>query len=486
MSSVSVGSGAVNGSVVASLIANEWKSSVCDALSRYIAVPNQSPMFDPNCLTNGLQDEALDILLNWVKTQTIAGFNMEVVREPERTPLVLITIDGDSKTDETVLMYGHMDKQPPMTEHWHAGLGPFSPVIKDGKLYGRGGADDGYAIFAALLAVRALQEQKVPHARIVIIVEACEESGSKDLPFYIEKLAPRIGTPSLVICLDSGCGNYEQMWLTTSLRGLIVGTLEVKILTEAVHSGMASGIVPSTFRIARQILDRIENSQTGELAPLFYVDIPQEHLTYANEVASTVGAVIHEKFPFVPGAKPISNDLSQLLLNSTWRPALSVTGADGLPPTGSAGNVLRTETRLKLSIRLPPTLTVEPVITWLKNELERDAPYGAHVQFVGVTGQKGWCAPRLDEWLQTSVNNASLVYFKKPVRLTGEGGSIPFMGMLGQRYPKTQFVITGLLGPSSNAHGPNEFLHIGMFHGLTGCVTNILADHFAAKVTHSS
>src|SRR5262249_4724462 len=144
--------------------------------------------------------------------------------------------------------------------------------------------------FGALTALAALEEQGVPHARAIVLIEACEESGSYDLPYYVDHLADRIGSPSLVVCLDSGCGNYDQLWLTTSLRGVIAGTLTVSVLDEGVHSGAASGIVPSSFRVFRNLLSRLENEETGEIRPeALYAQIPAERVAQAKVAAAGLG-----------------------------------------------------------------------------------------------------------------------------------------------------------------------------------------------------
>jgi len=455
-----------------------WSQHIEAALSAYIAVPNQSPQFDDEFFTNGHTEKAIKIMTDWVEAQKVPGLKMEVLSAPNRTPLIFITVDGEPGCNETVLAYGHLDKQPPFVG-WLPGLGPHTPVIRDGKLYGRGGADDGYAIFAAVTAIKLLKEQKVPHARIVIMIEACEESGSRDLMYYVELKSKEIGVPSLVVCLDSGCGNYEQMWLTTSLRGMLLGELRVKVLTEGVHSGTASGVVPSSFRIIRELLDRIEDSKTGKiLVKEAYVDIPEKYRKYAQQAAETIGDQYLEAFPWAGSTKPMGGDLTELILNASWRPTISYTGIDGIPSCAQAGNVLRPETAIRLSIRLPPTLPVEPLVEVLPKILTKDPPYGAEVSFKIVKANKGWCAPPMEHWLEEAVDNASKTFFGKGARLVGEGGSIPFMGMLGSRYPGTQFVVTGVLGPHSNAHGPNEFLHIGMFKNLTCCVSYILAQHY--------
>jgi acetylornithine deacetylase/succinyl-diaminopimelate desuccinylase-like protein len=381
------------------------------------------------------------------------------------------------------MLYGHMDKQPEMSG-WREGLGPWDPVLDGDRLYGRGSADDGYAMFACLGALGALQASSIRHARCVVIIEACEESGSFDLPHYIDHLAARIGQPSLCIALDSGCGNYEQLWLTTSLRGLVGGRLQVDVLTEGVHSGDAGGVVPDSFRIVRQLLSRVEDEATGKvLGAEFYAAIPAARQQQAAASAAVLGDDMHAKFPFIDHTRPVSGDATELILNRAWRPALSIIGADGLPPTGNAGNVLRPGTAVSLSLRLPPTVDAKVASQKLKSILEKDPPYGCKVIFRANWGASGWNAPELSPWLERSIDAASNDYFGKPVAYMGEGGTIPFMGMLGERFPQSQFLITGVLGPHANAHGPNEFLHIPTARKVTCCVAKVIADHFAAGTT---
>jgi acetylornithine deacetylase/succinyl-diaminopimelate desuccinylase-like protein len=292
-------------------------------------------------------------------------------------------------------------------------------------------------------------------------------------------LAERIGKPSLVVCLDSGCGNYDQLWLTTSLRGNGVGTMTIKVLDEGVHSGDASGIVPSSFRIARQLLSRIEDEATGKLLQKeFYAKIPAQRIAQAKKAAKVLGPEVYAKLPFASGTMPMAKQLSELVLNRTWRPTLSVIGADGLTPSANAGNVLLPYTTLKLSFRWPPTLDAKKAIDRVTEILTKKPPYNAEVKVDFDRGSSGWNAPALAPWLEKSVERASQMAFGKPVVYMGEGGTIPFMGMLGEKFPETQFVITGVLGPNSNAHGPNEFLHIPTGKRVTMAIAQIVADHF--------
>ena len=462
--------GGMDSTQLAASIDDVWTRSAVPTLERYIRIPNQSPLFDPNWKRNGYMQQAVKLARDWVEQQ---GFRAEVHELEGRTPLLFIEVEGDPSS--TILMYGHLDKQPAMTG-WETGLGPWTPVLRDGKLYGRGGADDGYAVFAAVSAIRGVEQQKAKHSRIVIIIECCEESGSTDLTAYIEMLNKRIGTPSLVICLDSGCGNYQQLWMTTSLRGAIVGNLTVEVLSEGVHSGDGSGIVPSSFRILRILLDRLEDAKTGRILPEWlHIDIPKHRVDQARATAKVLGSEVFDKFPWLPGMHPMHDDPDELLLNRTWRPTLSIIGQAGMPDLVQGGNVLRPMTALKLSIRLPPTLDARNIDRKLKTLLESDPPYGARIKFDCEKGSGGWETPKSARWLDDAVERASQTYFGKPAVTWGEGGSIPFMGMLGERYPKAQFVVTGVLGPHSNAHGPNEFLHIDYAKKVTACVAEVIA-----------
>jgi len=450
-----------------------WSDSILPRLIEYIRIPNKSPVFDPDWEAHGHMDEAIGLAENWCRGHWISGASMEVVRLPGRTPVLFVEIPGGVQGN--VLLYGHLDKQPEMTG-WRDGFGPWQPVMEGDRLYGRGGADDGYALFASVAAILALQDQAIPHPRCVILIECCEESGSFDLPPYVDLLSDKIGKPDLVVCLDSGCGNYEQLWCTNSLRGLISGNLSVQVLTEGVHSGDASGIVPSSFRIARRLLSRLENEATGQIVnPDFHADIPCERIVQANQAAEVLEKSVYGRFPFVAGAQPITSDLAELVLNRTWRPALEITGASGLPSLKNAGNVLRPHTALKLSLRLPPTVNAQAAGERLKALLEADPPYAVNVCFEPEQSASGWNAPSLSPRLSESVDSASRLFFGQPAMHMGEGGSIPFMGMLGRQFPQAQFLVTGVLGPHSNAHGPNEFLHLPTAKRLTCCIAHVIA-----------
>jgi len=461
-------------------ISRNWTESIVPRLIEYIRIPAKSPHFDPQWEAHGHIERVVRLAEAWVRQQPVRGLALEIVRLPGRTPVLFFDLPGAG--DRTVLMYGHLDKQPEMTG-WRQGLGPWAPVIEGAKLYGRGAADDGYAVFASLAAIGALQADGVPHARCVGLIETCEESGSYDLPAYLDLLAPRMGRVDFVIGLDSGCGDYERLWATTSLRGLAGGTLRIDVLTEGVHSGDASGIVPSSFRIARNVLDRLEDSATGRVLPAeFHVPVPEERVRQARQAAAIMGESTVGKYPFADGTQPMVADHAEALLNRTWRPALSVVGADGFPAIADAGNVLRPGTSLKLSLRLPPPIDGAAAAKTLQRLLEAAPPYGATVRFEPDEGATGWNAQPTAPWLERALDAASRQFYDKPAAAMGEGGTIPFMAMLGRHFPEAQFLITGVLGPHSNAHGPNEFLHIPYATKLTACVATVLAAHAARDV----
>ncbi|MHB8423905.1 MAG: M20/M25/M40 family metallo-hydrolase [Gammaproteobacteria bacterium] len=459
-----------------------WDDSILPALQEYIRIPNKSVIFDRDWQKNGHMEKAVQLAAGWCRAHAAKGMKLEIMRIKNRTPLLFIEIPGAGS--DTVLLYGHLDKQPEFTG-WSAGLDPWQPVVRGERLYGRGGADDGYAVFSSLTAIHALQEQGIPHARCVLVIECCEESGSLDLPCYIEALGNRLGDVSLVVCLDAECGNYQQLWCTTSLRGNLVGTLTAEVLTEGVHSGTASGIVPSSFRILRALLERVEDTATGaskvkSLRPV----IPAARRAQIRRAAKVLGKSVYSKFPLVKGMQPLSRDPVRLITDNTWGATLSVTGADGLPALDSAGNVLRPRTRLKLSFRLPPTANPGKVSAEIKRLLKKSPPYKARVDFMVESAMGGWNAPAVASWLEASMRQASRVFFGADALYMGTGGSIPFMGLLGEKFPKAQFLVTGLLGPHSNAHGPNEFLHVPTAKRLTACVAHAIAAHHARNDAH--
>ncbi|HEY0819084.1 MAG TPA: M20 family metallopeptidase [Rhizobacter sp.] len=463
-----------------------WDERIVPALTDYIAIPAKSPMFDADWQKNGFLDKVVRDAASWVEGRKVAGLKLEVVRLPGRTPVIFFEVPATrSGSTDTVLMYGHLDKQPEFTG-WRHDLGPWTPKYDDGLLYGRGGADDGYAVYAAITAIEALDAQGIARPRCVGLIEACEESGSFDLPAYIDALKPRLGEVALVVCLDSGAGNYDQLWLTTSLRGMVSGTLKVEILTEGVHSGDSSGLVPSSFRILRQVLDRLEDSKTGRLLPeSFHCTIPTDRIEQAHATAQILGDEVWKRFPWACGADggpalPTTTDPLEALLNRTWRPTLSVTGADGFPEWKSSGNVLRPYTAFKLSLRLPPTVDANDAAEKLKRLLEDNAPYNAKVTFgadgrAGAAGATGWNAPSLAPWLEDALQSASQAHYGAPCGYIGQGGTIPLMSLLQTSFPKAQMMVCGVLGPKSNAHGPNEFLHVPYGKKLTAAVAQVMA-----------
>jgi len=474
----------LNAAQALSQVSAQWDGDIVQQISDYIAIPAKSPGFDADWKAHGYIDTVMRNAAAWVEAQKVEGLTLEVIRLDGRTPVLFFEIPATRVgSTQTVLMYGHLDKQPEFTG-WRSDLGPWQPKYQDGKLYGRGGADDGYAVYASIAAVQALKAQNVPHPRIVGLIETCEESGSYDLLPYVDALRKRLGDVALVVCLDSGAGNYDQLWLTTSLRGMGGGVLKVEVLDEGVHSGDASGLVPSSFRILRHVLDRLEDSATGRLLPQsFHCAIPADRLAQAKATAATLGDELYKRFPWAhydcEGSSaftlPMTTDPVEALLNRTWRPTLSVTGAEGFPALKDAGNVLRPYTAFKLSLRFPPLVDASVAVQELKKLLEDNAPYNAKVTFESGGGATGWNAPSTTSWFENALNDASQSFFGAPCGTIGQGGTIPLMNMLSKGFPKAQMMVCGVLGPKSNAHGPNEFLHVPYAKKLTAAVAHVMA-----------
>lgn len=462
-----------------------WTESALPALTEYIAVPALSPAFDPDWEVHGHLERAMGMVAAWCEAREVPGLRVEVVRLPGRTPLLVLEVPATRPwsgpgPEPTVLLYGHCDKQPDMAG-WHEGLGPWSPVRRGDRLYGRGGADDGYSAFASVAALESIHAQGLDHARCLVLIEASEESGSSDLPAHVDALADRIGTRvDLVLCLDSGCATYDHLWVTSSLRGMCSGVLRVEALREGVHSGDAGGLVADTFRVVRTLLDRVEDAATGEiLLREAYAPIPERRVGEAAAAAVILGEqFVARDYPLLDEIAPMPGSAADLVLARTWKPTLAVTGADGLPPTAGAGNVLRPSTALRLALRLAPGADPEAAHRALVAAVTVDVPYGFHVTF-DADAQGGWDAPPTSPWLDTALHEAASAVFGSAPQWMGEGGSIPFIGMLARRYPDAQFVVTGVLGPESNAHGPNEFLHVPTAERLTAVLSHVLEAHAA-------
>jgi len=451
-----------------------WGNAILPAFAEYIRIPCKSPAFDRHWEKHGYLVDAANFLAEWARSQNVPGLRAEIIKKPGRTPLLFVDIPGT--LPQTALFYGHLDKMPEAGT-WHKGFGPWRPVIKNNRIYGRGTADNGYAFFALIAAIKCLATEKIPYHRCVVLLEACEESDSRDLPVYLQTLRTRIGKVALVLCSDCATYDYQNLWCTTSLRGIIEGTLHIATLKIPVHSGAGSGIIPSSFRIMRRLLGKIEDAATGKvLLKICHVKIPQTYKTQAHRVAKLLGKKVYTEFPLIGRmVQPVTKKHNELLLNRSWRPTLSVIGAEGLPHIEDAGSVLRPHITLQLSLRIPPFCNPHQVAKKLQKTLETTPPYGAHVKFTPTVIVSGWASNVIQPWLQKILDRTAKTYFGKPALSIGDGGSIGVIPVLQQAFPQAQFVLTGACGPQSNEHGPNESLYLPMAKKITCCIAEILA-----------
>ena len=460
-------------------VERSWTDDVLPSLAGLVEIPALSPAFDREWAEHGQLRRAVDHVQAWIAGQELPGARLEVIELAGRSPLLLVDVPATAGAtgQGTVLLYGHLDKQPPVGG-WADGLGPWTPVFRDGKLFGRGVVDDGYAAYAATTALEAVHAAGGEHARAVLLLETGEESGSPDLPAYMEHLAGRLGDVTFVVCLDGGGGDYQRMWLMSSLRGMVKLTVTVRVLDAAQHSGLASGIVPSSFRVLRQLLDRVEDAATGEIKlPELNAPIPADRRAQAEALAALDPGRLKRLYPLADGMRHAAEDDVELILNNTWRPTLSVTGAAGLPEPAQAGNVLRTSTSLTLSFRTPPLADAKAAGAAVVQALTTDVPYGATVEISDFAAENGWNAPAFAPWLSAAMDAASDRVFGREYGSLGIGGSIPFMELLGRRYPQAQMVVTGALGADSNAHVPNEWLNIAFAKQITEAVAHLLDAH---------
>jgi len=456
---------------------SDFEHSALDALRAFSEIPSLSPMFDAEWAKNGYLEEAAQLLASWARERQLASVDVEIHRLVGRTPTLVVTVDSTAGEGDTVILYGHLDKQPPLGD-WSEGLAPFVPVRRGDRLYARGVSDDGYALFSALSAIEAMEANGIAHGRCVVLIEASEESGSSDLEAYLDALADHLGDVELLICLDAGALTYDRLWVTTSLRGVVNVQVTVEVLEQGQHSGSVSGIVPSSFRLLRELLDRVEDATTGDvLVEEMWATIPAADSKSAHDIAEEFGDVVARELPTIKGLELMGANAQERLLRRTWYPTLSVIGMGGIPSPDIAGNVLRPFTTAVLSFRLPPSVDVDVAGAAVVRLLTSDAPSNAKVSVHIDSSGNGWVAPELAPWLEPALEQASLDAFGRSVGFTGEGGSIPFLNSLAKRYPGVQFVATGVGGPQSNAHAIDEMLDLPTAVGVTNAVITVLQAH---------
>jgi acetylornithine deacetylase/succinyl-diaminopimelate desuccinylase-like protein len=452
----------------------DFERDALPTLTEFAAIPALSPMFDEHWEQTGYLEDAATLLSNWALSRKLAHADVAIHRLEGRTPMLVVTVDSTAGDQGTVILYGHLDKQPPLGD-WSDGLKPWVPARRGDRLYARGVSDDGYALFSALTAIEAMERHGVPHARCVVLIEASEESGSSDLDAYLDELADHLGDVQLLICLDSGALTYDRLWVTTSLRGVLNLEVTIRVLEQGQHSGSVSGVVPSSFRILRELLDRLEDSRTGVvLVPEMQPTIPLTHRQAAHDIAEEFGDVLADELPLAEGVEFMGSSAEDRILRRNWYPTLSIIGMGGIPTPDIAGNVLRPFTSVVLSFRLPPNVDSHLAEAAVRKLLTTDVPSNAQVTISHVNPADGWVSPELAPWLAPALERASLDAFGRSVGFTGEGGSIPFLGDLAKRYPGVQFVATGVGGPHSNAHAIDEMLDLPMAVGVTNSVVTVL------------
>lgn len=449
-----------------------WDKSALPSLCEFVEIPALSPSFDSEWEANGYLDAAVNTFIAWTRSLPLKGLTVSVHRLKNRSPLLLVKIEGDS--DGEVLFYSHLDKQPEATG-WSEGKGPWKPVIEDDWLFGRGSVDDGYGGYAGVLSVLALQDQGVSHPTCRFLIETGEESGSPDLSFYLDELESVLGVPDLVIVLDTGGIDYDRLWITESLRGIVAGTLSVKVSSVGVHSGHGSGVMPSSFRLARQLLSRIEDENTGEIKPEWlHIEITDKMKEQAKKIVD-MNLESVDDFPLLKGVEKQVKDPLDIFLTMNLAPSLSIIGADGIPSIQDAGNVLRTNTDLKVSIRTPPGISADEVAKKVQDLLEANPPNGAYVSAEMTEVADGFLSPELPEKLSDMLKESGKKFYGNEPMSLFIGGTIPVMAMLQSRYPDSKFIITGAGGPGGNAHGPDEKLHIPTAKKVTKCMAAVVS-----------
>ena len=449
-----------------------------EGLKGLIRIPNLSPGYDEHYFDNGLIYQALHYMADWVKAQGLKDCKVTTFEEKNVEPLLMVEIGSTCDHDVLpVLTYGHLDKMPHLdAEGWSPGLSATEPVVRDGKVYGRGTNDDCYEGFLVIAAIKYLEEHNIPHPKIIMLMETGEESGDDEIVRYLKKLRPEIGDVGVIMVLDAEAEDYKTMWCCKSLRGVAMGVLNVKHLAKPCHSGMATGLVPDTFRICRMLISRIEDEQTGDIKiKEAHVEIPKVCVEQLNSIAEQLGEASVEIVEPIKGAQLLSKDIAQLLINKAWVPGLAVTGQSGLPIVAEGSNVIRTSTGLKLSLRLPPGVDAEKINEIMKKELERDPPYGAEVTYESLGAGNGWLGKDFDEKTEKALEESSVAVFGQKPLFYGEGGSIPLCNLLQELWPNAQVIVTGAAGIDSNPHGYDESLDLPYTQKFNTVITSFIA-----------
>lgn len=455
-------------------IQRAWSGETLDAMKAFIRIPSKSSAFDKEWEKHGYLLKAIEDAAQWGKARFPDG-TFDILSKPGVTPALFIDIPAfKGHNGRPVFFYGHFDKQPE-TIGWSEGLGPWTPVVKNGRLYGRGSSDDGYSFYTALTAIQALEAAGTAHPRIVGFFETDEESGSKDLGAYLHEIAPRCGNPCVLVILDLGICDYDRLWLTSSLRGSIGFKLKVEVLTHPVHSGIASGIVPSSFAVMRELLDRLEDPKTGRvLLPEFHVSLPEEHRKAINRCAAILGRKVLS-FPFAGKTEPRSSDPADAIIKNTWEPTLSILGADGLPSTSEASALLRASTTLSLSFRIPPRVDPKAALEAAVRAVTENVPSHARVTVWDCRAEGGFEAPMLAAWLEEATHSASKALWGNDFEYCFEGATIGTMKDFSSAFPNASFLNMGVLGAEENAHAPNESLPLDYVEKLTEAIASIVA-----------
>ena len=433
-------------------------------LMNFIRIPNLSPAYDYEWNTNGLLLKAANLIIAYAKSLEIKNAQINLIQDKGYSPLIFIEIPASRPNDNrTVLLYAHFDKQPHGTG-WDDDKGPTKPVIQNGRLYGRGSADDGYASFSMLTAIKACQEHNCPLPRICLIFEGAEESTDEHLTYYFNKLLPIIGENVIAfIPLDSGCADYDRLWITNSLRGVCDYEINIQTLDNNISFGPeASGRIAENLFILRKAIDAVMDTSTGDVKiEEFYVkDIPEEIQEEMDKEIEIVGEQFFKEIPLYEGVKPLKTDIKEAMINNRWKPTCSILGIDNCPKIEDNGFGVKKSITVKMSMRLPPGIDSHAALEALKKVVKENIYFDAKVKFLSAEVADGWKLTNFSEKTKNVLNKASKEYFGNELVFKGMGGSIPFITYFQTKYPNADVICTGILGADCFEHGPNENLHL--------------------------
>ena len=445
-------------------ISKIFNTTTLPNLMNFIRIPNTSPEFDPDWDKNNLLLKASKLIITFIKTLQLKNTEITLLKDENHTPFILTeTKSSKEKEKNTILFYAHIDKQP-NCEGWDKGKSATNPIIENGRLYGRGSIDDGYAIYSILTAIKYCQDNNLFTNRIICIFECSEESSSDDLNYYFDKLIPFFGNDiSLFCCVDLTCLDYKKMWIVNCIRGVMDFDVKIYTLNNDIYSNFTKGVFPDNFMIFRKLCDLLRNEKGEFLIPELIISedkIPKDRKKELEEASKEIGIDFIKVLPLYNNTKPMKDDIYKLLLNNIWKVSMIIKGIDGIPDKKYEGNILSKGLKARIQMRIPPLLNGKKAFEAIKKKFIENTPFNSKVEVEMIGIDDGWNDKNFSERSKNVFNYVSKIGFGNDVGFKFDGGSVPFIQYFENKYPKSQIANLGIRGYECNEHGPNESIDL--------------------------